>query len=205
VTEHGNGVPAGSRTVLTRDNLRRAYHTAVTRVGDPAARLAYTPRRVLRALRAAGPGQTPQALRDRLRGRLPTTPHRARGALRAGGGRAGGPSHCRRRRATTLVGRGAASRRPLADLKLRGPHDLRHTFSTWLEDAGIPARVIDELMGHAGGPGGRDSSPIGVRYRHTTPEMEARAVAAIEERLAIALTGSGVRATSSEVAAAERC
>jgi hypothetical protein len=26
--------------------------------------------------------------------------------------------------------------------------DLRHTFSTWLEDAGIPARVIDELMGH---------------------------------------------------------
>jgi integrase len=29
-----------------------------------------------------------------------------------------------------------------------GPHDLRHTFSTWLEDAGIPARVIDELMGH---------------------------------------------------------
>jgi hypothetical protein len=53
-----NGAPAGSRTVLSRDNLRRAYHTAVARVGDPAARLAYTPRRVLRALRAAGPGQT---------------------------------------------------------------------------------------------------------------------------------------------------
>jgi integrase len=30
----------------------------------------------------------------------------------------------------------------------RGAHDLRHTFATWLEDAGIPARVIDELMGH---------------------------------------------------------
>jgi integrase len=26
----------------------------------------------------------------------------------------------------------------LADLDLRGPHDLRHTFATWLEDAGVP-------------------------------------------------------------------
>jgi hypothetical protein len=43
-------------------------------------------------------------------------------------------------------------------------------------------------MGHAGGRrGDRDGSAIGTRYRHTTPEMEARAVAAIEERLAIGL------------------
>jgi integrase len=68
----------------------------------------------------------------------------------------------------------------LTNLKVRGPHDLRHTFSTWLEDAGIPARVIDELMGHASGHrGGREGSAIGLRYRHTTPEMEARVVAAI--------------------------
>jgi hypothetical protein len=40
------------------------------------------------------------------------------------------------------------ARTDLADLQLRGPHDLRHSFSTWLEDEGIPARVIDELMGH---------------------------------------------------------
>jgi integrase len=26
-------------------------------------------------------------------------------------------------------------------------HDFRHTFATWLEDAGIPARVIDEVVG----------------------------------------------------------
>jgi integrase len=26
----------------------------------------------------------------------------------------------------------------LAHLDLRGPHDLRHTYATWLEDAGIP-------------------------------------------------------------------
>jgi integrase len=75
----------------------------------------------------------------------------------------------------------------LDNLKLRVPHDLRHTFSTWLEDAGIPARVIDELMGHAGGHRGRDGSAIGLRYRHTTPEMEGRVVTAIEQPLATSL------------------
>jgi integrase len=45
----------------------------------------------------------------------------------------------------------AAAGEDLAHLDLHGPHDLRHTFATWLEDAGIPSRVIDELMGHAGG------------------------------------------------------
>jgi integrase len=65
--------------------------------------------------------------------------------------------------------RGAAARTTLAERKtglpqvdaragadlghvdLRGPHDLRHTFATWLEDAAIPSRVIDELMGHTSG------------------------------------------------------
>jgi integrase len=83
----------------------------------------------------------------------------------------------------------------LANLKLRGPHDLRHTFSTWLEDAGIPARVIDELMGHASGRrgGGEQDgrgSVIGLHYRWTTPEMEARVVAAIEQRLAVSLAAA---------------
>ncbi len=67
---------------------------------------------------------------------------------------------------------------------------FRHTFSTWLEDAGIPAREIDRLMGHRRGRRSeRDQgSEIGIRYRHTTPTMEARIVAAIEERLTIVLT-----------------
>jgi hypothetical protein len=57
----------------------------------------------------------------------------------------------------------AAAGDDLAHLDLHGPHDLRHTFATWLEDAGIPSRVIDELMGHTGGrrQGGASGSPMG--------------------------------------------
>jgi integrase len=76
---------------------------------------------------------------------------------------------------------------PLAHLRLSGPHDLRHTFATWLEDAGIPARVIDELMGHAGGHTTAHGSRIGRVYRETTDEMRARVVVTLEERLAVVL------------------
>jgi integrase len=182
----GNGIQAGTRTALSRDNLRRAYHTAVTRVADPTATLAYTPRRVLTALREAGPSQTSEAIRSRLPGRRPTlgTVHDALWQLETAGLAA-------REDANAGQPRWSATDRPrdnsLDNLRLRGPHDLRHTFSTWLEDAGIPARVIDELMGHAGGHRGGDGSAIGLRYRHTTLEMEARVVAAIEQRLAISL------------------
>ena len=81
------------------------------------------------------------------------------------------------------------ARADLAHLQLRGPHDLRHSFSTWLEDEGIPARVIDELMGHQRSRRGEleGGSRIGARYRHTTPEMAARVVQALDTRLTLAL------------------
>jgi integrase len=78
---------------------------------------------------------------------------------------------------------------PLLDVvDLHGAHDLRHTYATWLEDAGIPARVIDELMGHeASGRGQHQGSAMGAHYRHTTPEMAARVAAAVQQRLSIVL------------------
>jgi integrase len=108
----GNGVPAGTRTLLSRHNFRRLYRGAVGRAGAD-----------------------------------------------------------------------------LAHLQLHGPHDLRHTFSTWLEDAGVPARVIDELMGHQRSHRGEldGGSRIGTRYRHTTPQMAGRVIHAIEARLTTAL------------------
>ena len=74
-------------------------------------------------------------------------------------------------------------------MDLRGPHDLRHTFATWLEDAAIPFRVIDELMGHAGGrpDHAAGGSPMGRVYRETTPAMVAWVAAAQDERLGRAL------------------
>jgi hypothetical protein len=149
----------------------------------------------MRALREAGPGQTPDTLRTRIPGRVPGVAivHTALWELEAAGlatreASDGAPSW-----SATAPARDET----LAGLKLRGPHDLRHTFSTWLEDAGIPARVIDELMGHAGGHGGggeqeRRGSLIGLRYRWTTPEMEMRVVSAIEQRLVIALRVAGL-------------
>jgi integrase len=77
----------------------------------------------------------------------------------------------------------------LEAVDLHGAHDLRHTYATWLEDAGIPARVIDELMGHeaTGRSGQQRGSAMGAHYRHTTPEMAARAVDAIQQRLTVVL------------------
>jgi integrase len=180
-----NGLPRGARSAMSRHGLLRVYKHALLRVADPVVSLPYTPRRVLGALRDGGP-QTVEQLRGRLRGRTPRSAtvlvalnqlHAVRLAAEDQGGRW---TACDPPRKDDLLGQ----------LRLRGPHDLRHTFATWLEDAGVPARVIDELVGHAGGrrDGGThlgEGSLIGARYRWTTPDMESRVVAAIEERLAV--------------------
>jgi hypothetical protein len=73
-------------------------------------------------------------------------------------------------------------------LDLRGPDDLRRTFATWLEDAGIPSRVIDELMGHVGTKCERaqGASPMGRVYRETTLAMAARVTEVLDEKLTLA-------------------
>jgi len=70
---------------------------------------------------------------------------------------------------------------------------LRHTFATWLEDAGIPSRGIDELMGRAGGRrvGGDGGSPMGRVCRKTTPAMLARVTAALDERIVRVMAAAG--------------
>jgi hypothetical protein len=171
-----------------RYNLRRAYRAAIDKIGDPTADLPTTARRVLKVLRQPGPPQTADQVADVLathgRRLRPPTVAAALARLEAIGlaGRIGDDRQAPRWSPVEPV----PSEKLLANLELHGPHDLRHTFATWLEDAGIPSRVIDELMGHASGQR-RDGSAIGPRYRHTTPEMEARTVAAIEQRLAVGL------------------
>ena len=82
-------------------------------------------------------------------------------------------------------------------MDLRGPHDLRHAFATWLEDAAIPSRVIDELMGHASGrrDHGAGGSPMGRVYRETTPVMVARVTAVLDERIGRALAVAAYRSS----------
>jgi integrase len=185
-------VPRGSRTVLSRHNLHRTYQGAVAKLADPAVPLRPTARRVLRALRDGGPQRIDQlAIRLSTSGRRPIRPATVAGAL--------GELHAAGLAAVDADDQDmtAASwwsvpvaRDPLLEaVDLHGAHDFRHTYATWLEDAGIPARVIDELMGHeaTGRSGQQRGSAMGAHYRHTTPETAARVVDAIQQRLAIVL------------------
>jgi integrase len=181
----GPGVPKGSRTVLSRHNFRRTHHAAVAKLADPATELRPTAARVLKVLRARGPltpGQLAAYLAEHGRAVRAVTVLHALGELRAAGlAVADGQAGCWK----------ATPSRPdplLEAVDLHGAHDFRHTFATWLEDAGIPARVIDEVMGHeATSRTGQRGSAMGAHYRHTTTEMAARVAAAVQERLTVVL------------------
>jgi integrase len=188
----GPSVPRGTRTVLSRHNVHRTYHAALAKLTDPAAQLRPTAKRTLQALRDGGPQRVEQlAARLAANSRRPVGPAAVAVALQelyaAGLATIDGDDQ------TGLAGCWSAlllAPDPLLDaVDLHGAHDLRHTFATWLEDAGIPARVIDELMGHeaTGRSGQQRGSAMGAHYRHTTPEMAARMIAALQQRLTVVL------------------
>jgi integrase len=187
----GPSVPRGARTVLSRHNLHRTYQGALAKLADPAVPLRPTARRVLRALRDGGLQRVDElAARLTTNGSRPIRPGTVAGALREL--QDAGLAAVDVDDQDELAGRWAAlqvAHDPMLDaVDLHGAHDLRHTYATWLEDAGIPARVIDELMGHeASGRGQHRGSAMGAHYRHTTPEMAARVIDAIQQRLAAVL------------------
>jgi predicted ArsR family transcriptional regulator len=188
----GPSVPRGTRTVLSRHNLHRTYQGAVAKLADPAIPLRPTARRVLRALRNGGPQRIDQlAARLSTSGRRPVRPATVVGAL--GELRAAGLAAADVDDQDVTAARWSAmpaTRDSLLEaVDLHGAHDFRHTYATWLEDAGIPARVIDELMGHeaTGRSRQHQGSAMGAHYRHTTPEMAARVIAAVQQRLTIVL------------------
>jgi hypothetical protein len=93
------------------------------------------------------------------------------------------PLRHRRRRwpCSSLTGDAPATRLPARRRgpawRARLPPHLRHL----LEDAGVPARVIDEVMGHetTRRAGQQRGSAIGVHHRHTTAETAARVADAV--------------------------
>jgi integrase len=180
-------VPGTDRAPLSRHLVKHVYQKAAVRLTDPTRDLPSTVRRVLHTLRADGP----LAL-DQLAGQFsapggklrPATIQAALDTLKAEGLALPAIHN------DGLLRWSAAEldqTRRFADLDLHGPHDLRHTFATWLEDAAIPNRVIDEVMGHADGRHPEHGSRMGRVYRETTPEMVMRVIAAIQVRLAAVL------------------
>jgi integrase len=177
--------------VLSRQNLHRTYQGALAKLADLAVPLRPTPRRVLEApaRRWAAAGR-PARCSTSQNGRplQPATIAVALHELHAAGLAAVDVEH--QDEPAGRISAAPVERDPLLDaVDLHGAHDFRHTYATWLEDAGIPARVIDELMGHEASGRSRQpqGSAMGAHYRHTTPEMAARITAAIQQRLTVML------------------
>jgi integrase len=182
------GVPKGVRTVLSRHNFHRIYQAALAKLAAPTGELRPTAARVLKALRAGDPQTTDQltaALAARGRAVRLATVQVALGELVASDLVASTDEDDQQR----WLALPTARDRLLEAVDLHGAHDFRHTFATWLEDSGIPARVIDELMGHeaTSRAGQQRGSAMGAHYRHTTPEMAAGIATAIEQRLRLVL------------------
>jgi hypothetical protein len=138
--------------VLSRHNLNRTYH-ALAKLANPASPLQPTARRVLLRLRDGGPQPLDQlAARLSAAGRRPIRPATVAAALGElhAAGLAAADDQDQDQDQAEVTGRWVAlpvAGDPLLDaVELHGAHDLRHTYATWLEDAGIPARVVEAIQ-----------------------------------------------------------
>jgi integrase len=61
---------------------------------------------------------------------------------------------------------GALRRSKIQDFKF---HDLRHTFASWLVQAGVPLKTVQEILGHA-------TLNMTMRYAHLAPDNRVDAV-----------------------------
>lgn len=97
-------------------------------------------------------------------------------------------------------GRGAAARADACWLPIEPrltPHGLRHTFKTLMEELGIPAKLMDELMGHFDGS-------VQARYSHVTKPMRERLLVGLTEMWEAALDARLAMSPRSPVAVLDR-
>jgi integrase len=69
----------------------------------------------------------------------------------------------------TTAWRGACRRAGLSGVR---PHDLRHTFASWLVMAGTPLRTVADLLGHK-------SLSMVMRYSHLSDDHRREHVASL--------------------------
>ena len=131
--------PAAGRAPLSRYLFRHVYQGAVNRLTDPTSELSPTTRRILRALGEHGPQTLAQLQQNFTAPGAKLRPATIQAALRElqSAGLVTAVDDDSTAQWTAVK---PAQVRRFDDLDLHGPHDLRHTYATWLEDAGIPGR-----------------------------------------------------------------
>jgi integrase len=65
-------------------------------------------------------------------------------------------------------------------------HTLRHTFASWLVQAGYPIALISQMLGHS-------SINVTMRYAHLSPSQERQAVEFISQKIRFFVISSGFK------------
>ncbi len=68
---------------------------------------------------------------------------------------------------------GAVDRAGIEDMRI---HDLRHTFASWMVQAGVPIYTVSELLGHS-------AVEVTRKYAHLAPDNALQAVSVLDERI----------------------